>query len=187
MRSGPGPKHLVRFAPSEAVVLLSTPAEVTEWSRDGGATAEQLAAVARRHEGVRLHELVSGCKMAVGSAPAPRVSTPRTAARLEWLRRRAEEREYERIVSDIRPKPRFSVKRELDEVRADIGLGVHVLALMFTGFFVMFYVASQAYDGLLVPCAAGLAGMLGAMVVETVLHILREEKRAAIDKQKHRR
>ena len=63
------------------------------------------------------------------------------------------------------------------EASRDMGAGLNILTLMVTGFAVFYYAGTMVGGGgQLVPVVSGLIGMVGAMMVEVVLLMIRERK-----------
>jgi uncharacterized membrane protein YuzA (DUF378 family) len=113
--------------------------------------------------------------------------SPEVAAHFAKLRARHERAEFDRLTRSARGA-RDNSGTEPEGMRSlalDLGVGLNMIALMATGFFV-FYLLGQRLGGgsKLVPVVSGLVGLVGAMLVETILFMIREEKAAALRKRR---
>ncbi|KAL1561821.1 hypothetical protein AAHA92_04478 [Salvia divinorum] len=118
-----------------------------------------------------LSSLLAGSNFAFTS-PAPRQKSEELKARLRKLEEAAERKAYRELVKDITPmKP---VNEPFSSYKDQLGFGLHVVVTMFTGYLVG-YAAFRALFGHSPPMSAagGILGLVGAMLVETLLFILR--------------
>lgn len=113
--------------------------------------------------------------------------TPEVAAHFARLRARHERAEFDRLTRSARGAHVDSAQEPegMRSLALDLGVGLNMIALMATGFFV-FYLLGQRLGGgnKLVPVVSGLVGLVGAMLVETILFMIREEKAAALRKRR---
>lgn len=64
----------------------------------------------------------------------------------------------------------------------DLGLGVNILTLMFTGFLLGYFAATQLFpESKIAPAALGLGGLIVALGIEATLVLLRESKLDSIE------
>mmetsp|Transcript_17546 Transcript_17546/g.24498 ORF Transcript_17546/g.24498 Transcript_17546/m.24498 type:complete len:217 (+) Transcript_17546:3-653(+) len=75
----------------------------------------------------------------------------------------------------------FGPKREKDagakSVTMELGLGLNIILLMLSSFFVLYTGGQQAFpDSKVIPVLMGAAGLVGILVIETILIIARDER-----------
>ncbi|XP_047306873.1 uncharacterized protein LOC124910290 [Impatiens glandulifera] len=115
--------------------------------------------------------LLSGSTFLLNS-PKPREKSEELKARLKKLTDVAERREYAELVKDIAPKK--STNEPFSSYKDQLGFGLHVLVVMFTGYLVG-YAAFRALfsHNPVMNTAGGILGLVGGMLVETLLFIIR--------------
>ena len=111
---------------------------------------------------------------------------PDQVRRKAALQRRKEQREYDRMVANVDHKQRadalvrggaaVSVKRA--------SYGAHIIVGMFLGFGAGYMLSKSVYDGsTTVQFVGGIIGMVGTLMLEVSLYIIREEKVKRIKKK----
>ncbi|XP_057783248.1 uncharacterized protein LOC131001076 [Salvia miltiorrhiza] len=118
-----------------------------------------------------LSSLLAGSNF-IFASPTPRQKSEELKARLRQLEEAAERKAYDELVKDI--TPRKPVNEPFSSYKDQLGFGLHVVVTMFTGYLVG-YAAFRALFGQSPPMSAagGILGLVGAMLVETLLFILR--------------
>lgn len=108
----------------------------------------------------------------VFNSPKPREKSEELQARLKKLEAAAEKKAYEELVKDI--APRKSVEEPFSSYKDQLGFGLHVALVMFTGYLVGF-AAFKALFGHSpeMGAAGGILGLVVGMLVETLLFIIR--------------
>lgn len=115
--------------------------------------------------------LLSGSNF-VFTSPKPREKSEELKARLQKLAEAAEKKAYEELVKDITPKK--DAEEPFSSYKDQMGFGLHVALTMFTGYLVG-YAAFRALFGRspAMSAAGGILGLVGGMLVETLLFIIR--------------
>lgn len=84
----------------------------------------------------------------------------------------AERKAYQELVKDIAPKE--DVTEPFSSYKDQLGFGLHVLVTMFTGYLVGYAAFRALFDhSPAMNAAGGILGLVGAMLVETFLFIIR--------------
>ncbi|KAK6943899.1 ATPase, vacuolar ER assembly factor, Vma12 [Dillenia turbinata] len=118
-----------------------------------------------------LIRLLSGSNF-VFNSPKPREKSEELKARLRKLAEKAERREYEELVKDI--KPRKEVAEPFSSYKDQIGFGLHVAVTMFSGYLVGYASFRALFNhNAAMNAAGGVLGLVCAMLVETLLFIIR--------------
>ncbi|KAL7107748.1 hypothetical protein ACP275_06G074200 [Erythranthe tilingii] len=118
-----------------------------------------------------LSSLLNGCNF-IFTSPKPREKSEELKVRLRKLEEAAERKAYQELVKDI--TPRKPVEEPFSSYKDQIGFGLHVVVTMFTGYLVGFAAFRALFSRSPVMSAAGgILGLVGAMLVETLLFILR--------------
>ncbi|XP_011028161.1 PREDICTED: uncharacterized protein LOC105128265 [Populus euphratica] len=106
------------------------------------------------------------------SSPKPREKSEELKARLRKLEEMAERNAYAELVKDI--TPRKNTDEPFSSYKDQIGFGMHVVLIMFTGYLVGF-AAFRALFGHspAMSAAGGILGLVFGMLVETLLFIIR--------------
>lgn len=104
--------------------------------------------------------------------PKPREKSEELKARLRKLADLAERSEYEELVKDI--TPRKNTNEPFSSYKDQLGFGLHVVAIMFTGYLVGYF-AFRALFGQspVMNVAGGIFGLVCGMLLETLLFIIR--------------
>ncbi|XP_058770003.1 uncharacterized protein LOC131643719 [Vicia villosa] len=106
------------------------------------------------------------------SSPKPREKSEELKARLKKLEDLAERKAYKELVKDIAPKE--DVQEPFSSYKDQLGFGLHVIVTMFTGYLVGFAAFRALFDhSPAMNAAGGILGLVGAMLVETFLFIIR--------------
>ncbi|KAK4400500.1 hypothetical protein Sango_1156100 [Sesamum angolense] len=115
--------------------------------------------------------LLSGSTF-VFTSPKPREKSEELKLRLKKLEEAAERKAYEELVKDITPKK--GVEEPFSSYKDQLGFGLHVVLTMFTGY-LLGYAAFRALfsHSPAMSAAGGILGLVGAMLVETLLFIVR--------------
>ncbi|KAM7531002.1 hypothetical protein LguiB_034412 [Lonicera macranthoides] len=105
-------------------------------------------------------------------SPKPREKSEELKARLKKLEEAAERNAYAELVKDIAPKK--GADEPFSSYKDQLGFGLHVVVTMFTGYLVG-YAAFRALFGHspVMNAAGGIFGLVCAMLVETLLFIIR--------------
>ncbi|KAL0364266.1 UNVERIFIED_CONTAM: hypothetical protein Sangu_0524200 [Sesamum angustifolium] len=108
----------------------------------------------------------------VFTSPKPREKSEELKLRLKKLEEAAERKAYDELVKDI--TPRKSVEEPFSSYKDQLGFGLHVVLTMFTGY-LLGYAAFRALfsHSPAMSAAGGILGLVGAMLVETLLFIFR--------------
>ncbi|XP_050235069.1 uncharacterized protein LOC126683265 [Mercurialis annua] len=117
-----------------------------------------------------LMSLFSGSEF-VFASPKPRVKSEELKARLRKLEELAERKAYQELVKDI--TPRKNENEPFSTYKDQLGFGLHVALIMFTGYLVG-YAAFRALFGHspAMSAAGGILGLVCGMLVETLLFII---------------
>lgn len=103
---------------------------------------------------------------------------PRPAAleaHLQRVQRKLDKEDFEASTA-LKPKQiPLKMKQEYDSLNF-VSFGVNTLVLMATGFILCYVLGKSVFSGELMPVVCGLVGLVGVMVLETVLMAVREEK-----------
>lgn len=115
-------------------------------------------------------------------SPKPREKSEELKARLRKLQEVADRKAYAELVKDIAPRKGTDVE-PFSSYKDQLGFGLHVVVTMFTGYLVG-YAAFRALfsHNPVMNAAGGILGLVGAMLVETLLFIIRasnQEKRSS--------
>ncbi|CAL9167280.1 unnamed protein product [Musa hybrid cultivar] len=106
------------------------------------------------------------------SSPKPREKSEELKERLKKLAESAERREYQELVKDIAPKREAA--EPFSSYKDQIGFGLHVVLIMFTGYLVGFAAFRALFNhSAALNAAGGILGMVCGMLLETVLFIFR--------------
>ncbi|KAK7279681.1 hypothetical protein RJT34_24738 [Clitoria ternatea] len=118
-----------------------------------------------------LNRLLSGTQF-LFSSPKPRLKSEELKARLKKLEDLAERKAYQELVKDIAPKN--DVHEPFSSYKDQLGFGLHLVVTMFTGY-LLGYAAFRALfnHSTAMNAAGGILGLVGAMLVETFLFIIR--------------
>lgn len=93
-------------------------------------------------------------------------------ARLKKLEELAEKKAYAELVKDITPKEDDS--EPFSSYKDQLGFGLHVVVTMFTGYLVGYAAFRALFNhSPVMNVAGGILGLVGAMLVETLLFIIR--------------
>jgi hypothetical protein len=128
--------------------------------------------------------------------PSSRAARPRDPAFLKFLeeqRWKQERREYHAMVKDL-PGNKISPDQQEEGIGSsyasasrDLGHGINILTLMVTGFIVFYYVGSNLFPhNHIWPVLCGLVGLIGALMVEVSLFLVREQK-ASLEETQHKK
>ncbi|KAL6642625.1 hypothetical protein ACP70R_020806 [Stipagrostis hirtigluma subsp. patula] len=120
-----------------------------------------------------LRQLLRGAEFVLPS-PKPREKSDELKARLEKLREMQERREYAELVRDVAPPSKEDSPEPFSSYKDQIGFGLHVVLIMFTGYLVGFAAFRALFNNSpVLNAAGGILGLVGGMLVETVLFIVR--------------
>ncbi|KAL3645548.1 hypothetical protein CASFOL_010728 [Castilleja foliolosa] len=125
----------------------------------------------RRETRPDLSSLLHGSNF-IFTSPKPREKSEELKVRLKKLEELAERKEYDELVKDI--TPRKPVEEPFSSYKDQLGFGLHVVVTMFTGY-LLGYAAFRALFGSspAMSAAGGILGLVVAMLVETLLFIVR--------------
>ncbi|CAN1145874.1 hypothetical protein LINPERHAP2_LOCUS14932 [Linum perenne] len=115
--------------------------------------------------------LFSGCEF-VFSSPKQRERSDELKARLRKLEELAERKAYQELVKDITPKR--EANEPFSSYKDQLGFGMHVGLVMFTGYLVGYAAFRALFDrSPAMSAAGGILGLVGGMLVETLLFIIK--------------
>ncbi|KAF5730158.1 hypothetical protein HS088_TW20G00529 [Tripterygium wilfordii] len=115
--------------------------------------------------------LFSGSQF-VFTSPKPREKSEELKARLRKLEELAERNAYQELVRDI--TPRKGPEEPFSSYKDQLGFGLHVVVIMFTGYLVGYAGFRALFDhSPAMNAAGGILGLVGGMLVETLLFIIR--------------
>lgn len=118
-----------------------------------------------------LFRLLTGSDF-IFTSPKPREKSEELKERLRKLAEVAEKKEYEELVKDITPKK--GIEEPFSSYKDQLGLGLHVVVTMFTGYLVGYATFRALFShNVAMSAAGGILGLVGGMLVETLLFIIR--------------
>ncbi|KAI3703504.1 hypothetical protein L1987_73628 [Smallanthus sonchifolius] len=118
-----------------------------------------------------LRALLTGSQFVLNS-PQPREKSEELKARLRKFEEVAERKAYKELVKDI--TPRRDESEPFSSYKDQIGFGLHVALTMFTGYLVGYYTFRALFGhNPVMHAAGGILGLVGGMLVETLLFIIR--------------
>lgn len=118
-----------------------------------------------------LSHLFAGSEFAL-SSPKPREKSEELKRRLKKLEEMAERKAYAELVKDIAPKK--GSDEPFSSYKDQIGFGVHVVAIMFTGYLVGHYAFRALFNhSPVMNAAGGIIGLVGGMLLETLLFMIK--------------
>ncbi|CAA7024761.1 unnamed protein product [Microthlaspi erraticum] len=119
----------------------------------------------------------------VFTSPKPREKSEELKLRLSKLREIAERKEYAELVKDI--TPREQVEEPFSSYKDQLGFGLHVGLTMFTGYLVGYASFRALFNrNPALSAAGGILGLVLAMLVETLLFIIKTSKDDQIQSSK---
>ncbi|OMO93298.1 ATPase, vacuolar ER assembly factor, Vma12 [Corchorus olitorius] len=122
------------------------------------------------HTRPSLKSLFSGSGF-VFDSPKPREKSAELQERLRKLQELAERKEYQELVKDITPKKEYE---PFSTYKDQLGFGLHVALTMFTGYLVGYLAFRALFNhSPAMNAAGGILGLVLAMLVETLLFIIR--------------
>ncbi|KAL9246941.1 hypothetical protein vseg_020419 [Gypsophila vaccaria] len=118
-----------------------------------------------------LSKLLHGSSF-VFDSPKPRQKSEELKARLKKLEEIAERKAYAELVKDITPKT--SVNEPFSSYKDQLGFGLHVIVAMFAGYLFGFLAFRALFSrNPVMSACGGILGLVLAMMVETLLFIIR--------------
>ncbi|XP_078438389.1 ER-based factor for assembly of V-ATPase [Wolffia australiana] len=118
-----------------------------------------------------LRRLLTGCHF-VFQSPKPREKSEELKERLRKLEAMAERKAYRELIKDIVPKEEPS--EPFSSYKDQLGFGVHVVVMMFTGYLVGFTAFRALFNhSAVMNAAGGILGLVCSMLLETTLFIIR--------------
>lgn len=119
----------------------------------------------------KFSRLLAGASFVLPS-PKPREKSKELKDRLERLQEMADRKEYDALVRDVSLKKQD--QQYFSSFNDQLGYGLHVIVLMFTGYLVG-YASFRALFGHdpVMNAAGGICGLVSAMLLETLLFIIR--------------
>jgi len=118
-----------------------------------------------------LIQLFSGSEF-VFTSPKPREKSEELKARLRKLEELAERNAYQELVKDITPKK--DATEPFSSYKDQLGFGLHVVVMMFTSYLVGYAAFRALFNhSPAMNAAGGILGLVGGMLVETLLFIIR--------------
>ncbi|ONK71948.1 uncharacterized protein A4U43_C04F14050 [Asparagus officinalis] len=108
----------------------------------------------------------------VFASPKPREKSEELKARLRKLEELAERKAYAELVKDITPKK--GTDEPFSSYKDQIGFGIHVVLIMFTGYLVGYAAFRALFNhSIVMNAAGGIIGLVFGMLVETLLFIIK--------------
>lgn len=147
------------------------------------AVAKELRAGAQDGSSPWMQDLCAGSKIIMES-PAPRKPTPAFQQHLDGLRRKLEDKQYGDMVADITKQEReMEDMRDalLPTTRLQLSFGLHVIVTMGTFFALGYYGVRLSGGGNVAATLAGVVGLAAALVLETLLFVIRFNKPESLD------
>lgn len=129
-----------------------------------------------------LRDLIKGSRLvfhANGSRESNILDDPNQVRRKNALKLRAQQREYDRMVENVDPKQKYglAVRNGAAVSLKRASYGAHIIVGMFLGFGAGFMLSKSVYDGgTTVQYIGGIIGMVGTLLLEVTLYMIREEK-----------
>ena len=132
-----------------------------------------LALRGTEEDGPWINEVCKGSRIVV-SPPKKRQCSPEFSKRLEELRRKEEDRKYQKMVHNVAKRDfednSFNI---LPNARLQMSFGAHVLVTMLV-FFLLGSYASRAFaDSPVLQALGGVFGLVFGLILETTLFIIR--------------
>jgi len=129
-----------------------------------------------------LHQLIVGSQVcALTPARSSRQQDPAFKRYLQEQRWKQDRREYAELVKDLPGNrvrdPETAIGKGYASASRDVGHGINILTLMVTGFIVFYYAGTNLFPhNQIFAVLTGLVGLVGAMMVEVCLFLVREQK-----------
>lgn len=124
-----------------------------------------------------LSVLFSGANF-IFCSPKPREKSKELKERLKKLEEMAERKAYRELVKDVLPKGENV--EPFSSYKDQIGFGMHVVLMMFTGYLVGFAAFRALFNhSAVMNAAGGILGLICGLLLETVLFIIRTSTRDA--------
>ncbi|XP_068651164.1 uncharacterized protein [Aristolochia californica] len=119
----------------------------------------------------KLLHLISGSGF-IFLSPKPREKSEELKERLQKLTELAERKAYNELVKDI--TPRNDTIEPFSSYKDQLGFGLHVVLIMFTGYLVGYATFRALFNhSAVMNAAGGVVGLVFGMLLETVLFIIR--------------
>ncbi|CAL8469465.1 g9006 [Coccomyxa elongata] len=122
-----------------------------------------------------LHRICAGSSLVL-KPPKPRVKSAALQARLALLQRQLEQKQYDAMVHDITTAEREAEAKSegcIVTYKAQLSVGLHIVVMMGTFFAAGYLGVSYLSTDPMHHVVGGLVGMICAMLMETVLLIIR--------------
>ncbi|BBN17955.1 hypothetical protein MPTK1_7g18290 [Marchantia polymorpha subsp. ruderalis] len=133
-----------------------------------------------------IHEVLVGSSFVLES-PKPREKSEELKARLQKLQELADNKAYEKLVSDVTKKSNYEPE-VFSSYKEQLGFGLHVVVTMFTGFAFGYSVfRSQFRDNPVIHAAGGALGLIIGMLLETLLFIVRDAQKAKHEERRSKK
>jgi len=136
--------------------------------------------------GVPFHQVLAGSSFVL-EAPKPREKSKELKERLAKLQEVAEQKAYKELVKDITKHEGDEDREYFSSYKNSLGFGIHVVAIMFTGYMFGYAIfRAQFQNSPSMHAAGGVLGLIAGMFVETILFIVRaslEEKNTRVKLQ----
>jgi len=124
-----------------------------------------------------VHELLRGSSLAPPPAPAKPAADPALAASLERIRAKVARREIDQLLGR-RPGAEAAsggIFSGFSHVTKDLSVAANIILMMVTGYVAMYYVGRMLFQhDPVLQKGFGIIGIVGALVVETVLLAIRD-------------
>jgi len=136
-----------------------------------------------------LHELLNKSQVYTEKASAPKYS-PELQKYLKTLRAQQEKQEYKRLVADLPGNKPINTGplNGVSSVTKDLSIAVNVLTILITGFVVFYYIGRSFFgDNLALSVGCGCVGLIGGLLLETCLLIVRDKQERIVEEREIRR
>ncbi|KAL3679594.1 hypothetical protein R1sor_022550 [Riccia sorocarpa] len=131
-----------------------------------------------------IYELLAGSTFVLGK-PKPREKSEELKARLQKLQEALEQKAYDELVKDVITKSSDSDPEMFSTFKEQLGLGLHVVVTMFTGFAFGYYIfRSQFRDNPAAQAAGGAFGLIVGLLLETLLFIVRDAQKTKYEERR---
>lgn len=138
---------------------------------------------------LHLHQLLHGSIVYTKKASPP-IYSPELQKYLKTLRSQQEKDEYKRLVADLPGNKPINTGplNGVSSVTKDLSIAVNVLSILITGFVVFFYIGRGLFGDNLAMCVGcGCIGLIGGLLLETCLLIVRDKQERIVEEREIRR
>jgi hypothetical protein len=143
-------------------------------------TLDELEILTKQYSDISFNTLISGTTIRVPTFEQKNtVIHPQQEIRKKNLKLRAQEREFARMVSNVDSR-QLHAKKHRNGAAVSLqsaSFGLHIIIGMACGFLAGYLLTRTVYSGSqTVRVVGGVVGMVGTLIMEVVLYIIRDEK-----------